>query len=102
MEHFQDVVINDTYNQYAIGIFYMEKGWYDKGSFHLEKAFSTMNQDEFEDFQYMSARPYNIPLVVELAQRFGLHISDTTDIASDLFEESDDLSEDYFFDFTID
>ena len=102
VEHFQDVVINDTYNQYAIGIFYMEKGWYDKGSFHLEKAFSTMNQDEFEDFQYMSARPYNIPLVVELAQRFGLHISDTTDIAADLFEESDDLSEDYFFDFTID
>lgn len=101
VENYQDSVINDTYIQYCLGIFYLEKGWNDKGCFHLDKAFSALSQDEFEEFFYMSSGPYTIPAVQEIAHRYNLQIPSETCDASELFNESDDLSEDYFFDFTF-
>lgn len=102
VEHFQDSVINDTFVQYSLGVLYLEKGWHDKGTFHLEKAFSAMNQDEFEDFFYMCGDPSLLPSVRELAERYSLHFPGNIDDVIDLFEEADELSEDYFFEFPND
>ena len=98
VNYFQDSVINDTFIQYCQGVFFMELGWYDKGTFHLEKAFSAMNQDEFEDFFYMSGNPFLLPQVCELAERYSLQIPGNLEDVIDLFEEEDELSEDFFFD----
>ena len=99
VKHFQDSVINDTFIQYCQGVFFMELGWYDKGTFHLEKAFSAMNQDEFEDFFYMSGNPFLLPQVCELAERYSLQIPGNFEDVINLFDEGEELSEDYFFDF---
>lgn len=102
VKHFQDYVINDTFVQYCLGILYMEKGWEDKGTFHLEKAFSAMNQDEFEDFFYMTGNPFYMPQVCDLAERYSLQIPAEIADVIDLFEEDDEISEDYLFDFPND
>ncbi|MCR4964910.1 MAG: tetratricopeptide repeat protein [Bacteroidales bacterium] len=102
MNKFQESVINDTYIQYCLGIFYLEKEWNAKGRDHIERAFGAMTQSEFEDFYYMSAKPYDLIPLREIAQEFNLEIPDDPEGVVNLFDDSDDAADEYFFDFTFD